>query len=218
MPAHALRDKYRAHRGTLADADDLDRRALEDEWRDQYDAALRADRAGREIELGLVSGAVLPFWRALEKTVAEKRDDMTRAGQALKVVRVVLDDGAKLVGIRFPKAVLPFLKSQLRDARAKRRPRRRRAAPRVRRRRDRRPARSGAGRRRLRDAAGARALRGARHVPPRRVVRRAVFQQDRQRQPSARLPQVRSVAPLDAQEGPLEREGVVLRAQADPAP
>lgn len=121
MAANELREKYRAHAGTLLDAPEAARAELRAEWTAQYDVSANPGRGCRFVDLGLVSGAVLPFWRALEKTVTDRRDDMTRAEQNLKVVRVVLDDGSKIVGIRFPKPVLADLKAHLTAAHAARR-------------------------------------------------------------------------------------------------
>ena len=92
MAANELREKYRAHAGTLLDAPEAARAELRAEWTKQYDVSANPGRGCRFVDLGLVSGAVLPFWRALEKMVTDRRDDMTRAEQNLKVVRVVLDD------------------------------------------------------------------------------------------------------------------------------
>ncbi|KAJ8613239.1 hypothetical protein CTAYLR_004535 [Chrysophaeum taylorii] len=100
-----LRDKY-------APAGDLESVAAD--WTRQYEDADTVDRGARKIRIGIVSGAVVPFWRALETTVANNRLSMTRAEQALKVCRVALDDGTRLVGIRFPIDVLPALRGYLR--------------------------------------------------------------------------------------------------------
>ncbi|KAJ1450345.1 P-loop containing NTP hydrolase pore-1-domain-containing protein [Pelagophyceae sp. CCMP2097] len=133
MPRNELHEKYAAHTASwqldeTADAESAlaaagpsalwaaGQKALEEAWTAQYTAADSTARGSRRFQIGLVSGAVLPFWRALERTVIEYRDEMSRAEQGLKVCRVILDDGTKLVGIRFPKAVLGPLKANLASA------------------------------------------------------------------------------------------------------
>lgn len=82
-------------------------------WATDYTEAEHEGKGARVYKVGLVSGAVLPFWKALEKTVVENKSEMTRAEQALKVCRICLDDGRKLVGIRFPYAVLSALRANM---------------------------------------------------------------------------------------------------------
>lgn len=90
------------------------REKLRKKWtRDYEEAEKSGGRGARVCRVGLVSGAVLPYWQSLEKTVAENTNEMTRAEQALKVCRIGLDDGQKLVGIRFPHAVLGALRNNM---------------------------------------------------------------------------------------------------------
>eukprot|EP00752_Nemacystus_decipiens_P009068 g8096.t1 len=86
-------------------------------WSQAYDFSDGADyRGSRKVSLGLLSGSVLPLWAALEKTVVACRAEMTKAEEALKVNRVILDDSTKLVGVRLPITALPTLRHHLAEA------------------------------------------------------------------------------------------------------
>mmetsp|Transcript_13833 Transcript_13833/g.20720 ORF Transcript_13833/g.20720 Transcript_13833/m.20720 type:complete len:1394 (+) Transcript_13833:36-4217(+) len=107
-----LREKYQPHLASRRGRPE-DRAALRKEWNTQYDAADTMERGGRRIEICVISGVVMPFWQALQKTADTNRHAMTKAEQALKVVRVCLDDDRKLVGIRFPVEVIGSLRANL---------------------------------------------------------------------------------------------------------
>lgn len=104
-----LQTRYKAMPFNTAE----DESAIRDKWTADYLASDTEGRGARKFSIGLVSGAVLPYWRALDATATQNRGEMTQAEQALKVCRVTLDDGSKLVGIRFPQAVVPALRRNL---------------------------------------------------------------------------------------------------------
>ncbi|CAM9618424.1 unnamed protein product [Scytosiphon promiscuus] len=86
-------------------------------WTLAYNTSDGADyRGSRKVTLGLLSGSVLPLWSALEKTVVVCRAQMTKAEEALKVNRVILDDSSKLVGVRLPITSLGTLRQHLTEA------------------------------------------------------------------------------------------------------
>ncbi|CAN0398572.1 unnamed protein product [Discosporangium mesarthrocarpum] len=87
---------------------------VKDAWTQVYVSTDGSDyRGSRKITTGLLSGSLLPMWSALEKTVVACRSEMTRAEQALKVYRVILDDGRKMVGVKVPTSSIPVLRTNL---------------------------------------------------------------------------------------------------------
>ncbi|CAN0020567.1 unnamed protein product [Pylaiella littoralis] len=112
MDLQELREKY----DRMPD-DEQATAAAQYDWSQAYDSSNGADyRGSRKVTLGLLSGSVLPLWSALEKTVVACRADMTKAEEALKVYRVILDDATKLVGVRLPISSLPTLRQHLTEA------------------------------------------------------------------------------------------------------
>ncbi|CAM9324310.1 unnamed protein product [Choristocarpus tenellus] len=109
MDLFDLRSKY-----TNVPDNEQSMNIIKEAWTQVYISTNGSDyRGSRKISLGLLSGSILPLWPALEKTVVACRSDMTRAEQALKVNRVILDDGRKLVGVRVPTTALGTLRLNL---------------------------------------------------------------------------------------------------------
>ncbi|CAM9573701.1 unnamed protein product [Ectocarpus fasciculatus] len=112
MDVQELREKY----DRVPDSEEATA-TVQHAWTQAYDSSNGADyRGSRKVTLGLLSGSVLPMWSALEKTVAVCRTQMTKAEEALKVNRVILDDSTKLVGVRLPTTALSTLRQHLAEA------------------------------------------------------------------------------------------------------
>ncbi|CAN0259794.1 unnamed protein product [Ectocarpus sp. 6 AP-2014] len=112
MDLQELREKY----DRVSDNEEATA-TVQHAWTQAYDSSNGADyRGSRKVTLGLLSGSVLPMWSALEKTVAVCRAQMTKAEEALKVNRVILDDSTKLVGVRLPTTALSTLRQHLAEA------------------------------------------------------------------------------------------------------
>jgi hypothetical protein len=56
-----------------------------------YEDSDNAARGSRLLNVGILYGAVLPMWSALERTKTQCSTIMTKAEQALRVYRVSLD-------------------------------------------------------------------------------------------------------------------------------
>ncbi|KAG5181415.1 P-loop containing NTP hydrolase pore-1-domain-containing protein [Tribonema minus] len=82
-------------------------------WTQVYEDSKTAARGSRLMHISMLHGSVLPIWDALERTKTNCATIMTKAEQSLKVYRVALDSGEKLVGVRLPPAVVDDLKRNL---------------------------------------------------------------------------------------------------------
>lgn len=106
MEAESLQSKY-----NKLGVDSMD--MVKREWDLAYANSETRTRGNRLTEVALLSNSVLPVWGAVEKTARETRFAMTKSENALKVYRVSLDSGLKLVGVRLPTVIIVELKKNL---------------------------------------------------------------------------------------------------------
>ena len=74
-----------------------------------HGASCAVTRDGRECTAGsrsvrccILSGAVVPAWGALEHTLERHEHRFNNSDRGMRAVKVVAEDGTKVVGIRYP--------------------------------------------------------------------------------------------------------------------
>jgi len=121
MPVDELHEKYRP----CAEADNVEER-----WAALYDSALlhcmhgRNCAAGstvcqagrRKSEVTILSGTIVRIWGALEQVLERSSGLLSRSDRAMRVVRLQLQDGSNLVGVRYPRVLLPEVAAVLQSA------------------------------------------------------------------------------------------------------
>ncbi|XP_065178274.1 uncharacterized protein LOC135808951 [Sycon ciliatum] len=96
---------------------------VESGWRKQYehtlDRCIHSDcklgsscKVGcRMSRVGLLSGGIISLWSALETTMNRYigKLELSKGEKSLRVVRVQLDDGQRLIGLRYPEDLIPMV-------------------------------------------------------------------------------------------------------------
>ena len=104
MDSEDLRAKYQLK----SDDDD----ELRSTWDAIYDATLHdgfppGHEAGRRLSnVCLLGGSVVSLWGVLETTLRKKEHQIAKSERSMRVVRAELDDGSRVIGVRFPAAFL----------------------------------------------------------------------------------------------------------------
>ena len=82
--------------------------------------AVTRDGTGRECTAGsrqvrccILSGAVVPAWGALEHTLERHEHRFNKSDRGMRAVKVVAEDGTKVVGIRYPEDLLPEVRERI---------------------------------------------------------------------------------------------------------
>ena len=81
-------------------------------WDAAYSAAYHENAGGRLSHIQMLSGSTLPLLPLLEGLVKKHAPLLSRSEQAVAAVRVQLD-GTRLVGVRFPRRLMPELRIEL---------------------------------------------------------------------------------------------------------
>jgi len=61
----------------------------------------------------LITGSVIPLWGLLEASLEAHRSELPKGDQTMRVVRVELEGGEKLIGIRYPERLLREVQERL---------------------------------------------------------------------------------------------------------
>lgn len=67
----------------------------------------------RTVDCTVISGAVVPCWAELERTLDRNAHKFNKADRGMRTVRVVGEDGRKVIGLRYPESLLPTVKEQV---------------------------------------------------------------------------------------------------------
>jgi hypothetical protein len=60
----------------------------------------KCDTGARRQTMSIVTGSVVAVWTALEELLGRNAGSLTKSEQRMQIVRVELDDGTRLVGLR----------------------------------------------------------------------------------------------------------------------
>ena len=85
-----------------------------------HGASCAVTRDGRECTAGsrsvrccILSGAVVPAWGALEHTLERHEHRFNKSDRGMRAVKVVAEDGTKVVGIRYPEDLLEEVRERI---------------------------------------------------------------------------------------------------------
>ena len=124
MDVEELDTKYRKY-------EDHDEDAARHPWAQTYEltergcmhgasCAVSRDGTGRECTAGsrqvrccILSGAVVPAWGALEHTLERHEHRFNKSDRGMRAVKVIAEDGTKVVGIRYPEDLLPEVRERI---------------------------------------------------------------------------------------------------------
>eukprot|EP01004_Peranema_trichophorum_P004276 NODE_320_length_2964_cov_43.202746_g276_i0.p1 GENE.NODE_320_length_2964_cov_43.202746_g276_i0~~NODE_320_length_2964_cov_43.202746_g276_i0.p1 ORF type:complete len:742 (-),score=180.79 NODE_320_length_2964_cov_43.202746_g276_i0:62-2287(-) len=97
-----------------------------DGWQSQYDESLTTCLHGKQCQskdtcmiglrttrVDILCGSVCPLWGTLQQIIDRRIGQLSRVDKTLRVVRVRLDNGTTVVGVRYPFALIPELLSSL---------------------------------------------------------------------------------------------------------
>ena len=124
MDVEELDTKYRKY-------EDCDEELARHPWAQTYEltergcmhgasCAVSRDGTGRECTAGsrqvrccILSGAVVPAWGALEHTLERHEHRFNKSDRGMRAVKVIAEDGTKVVGIRYPEDLLPEVRERI---------------------------------------------------------------------------------------------------------
>ncbi|ACO64342.1 predicted protein [Micromonas commoda] len=124
MDVEELDTKYRKY-------EDRDEELARHPWAQTYEltergcmhgasCAVSRDGTGRECTAGsrqvrccILSGAVVPAWGALEHTLERHEHRFNKSDRGMRAVKVIAEDGTKVVGIRYPEDLLPEVRERI---------------------------------------------------------------------------------------------------------
>jgi hypothetical protein len=122
MDVEELDSKYRKY-------DESDEESARVPWDVTYEltengcmhgASCAVTRDGRECTAGsrsvrccILSGAVVPAWGALEHTLERHEHRFNKSDRGMRAVKVVAEDGTKVVGIRYPEDLLEEVRERI---------------------------------------------------------------------------------------------------------
>ena len=67
----------------------------------------------RTVDCTVISGAVVPCWGELERTLDRNAHKFNKADRGMRTVRVIDEDGRKVIGLRYPESLLANVKEQV---------------------------------------------------------------------------------------------------------
>ena len=67
----------------------------------------------RAVRCCILSGAVVPAWGVLERVLERHEHRFNKSDRGMRAVKVVAEDGTKVVGIRYPEDLLPEVKERI---------------------------------------------------------------------------------------------------------
>jgi hypothetical protein len=67
----------------------------------------------RQSYVGILSGSVVPLWQQLLEALADPQLRLPKTEVALRIVRAQLDDGERIIGIRWPAEAFEVLRMRL---------------------------------------------------------------------------------------------------------
>jgi len=67
----------------------------------------------RAVRCCILSGAVVPAWGVLERVLERHEHRFNKSDRGMRAVKVVAEDGTKVVGIRYPEDLIPEVKERI---------------------------------------------------------------------------------------------------------